>query len=86
MVPIECQPLLRYKNVAPKSLLVQIILSMNWYNWSKESISQIKREISLLTNLEYAPAKTGYWFRYKVPFNNTKIQVEFFVRVVDFET
>ena len=85
MVPVECRPLLRYKNVVPRSLLVQIILSMKWYNWSAECIDQIKREINLLTNLDYAPAKTGFWFRYKVPFNNTKIQVEFFVRVVEFE-
>ena len=85
MVPVECRPLLRYKHVRPCSLLVQIILSMNWYNWSSESIRQIKREISLLNDIEYAPAKTGYWFRYKVPFNNTKIQVEFFVRVMNFD-
>ena len=80
MVPLECRPCRRYKWVFTKSLLVQIILMLPWYNWSKESTTQIKIEINSIQSLEYAPAKTGFWLRYKYRFYNVKIPVEIFVR------
>ena len=84
-VPIECQPLRRYKWVPSRSLLIQIILSLQWFNWSQASTKQIKLEINSILNLEYAPAKTGFWLRYKIRAFNTKIPVEIFVRTVDLD-
>ena len=82
MIPIECRPLRRFKWVFTRSLLVQIILMLPWYNWSNESIVQIKIEINSIRSIEYAPAKTGFWLRYKYRIYNIKIPVEIFVRTV----
>ena len=56
---------------------------MPWYNWSERSIFQIRLEINSLTRIEYAPAKLGFWLRYKFLIYNVKIPVEIFVRTVD---
>ena len=84
-VPTECQPLRRYTWVNSESLLVQLILNFKWFNWSQTSITQIKTEINSVQYLEYAPAKMGFWLRYKYRFRNTKIPVEIFVRTVKYE-
>lgn len=82
-VPVDCQPMCRYKWVAVRSLLIQIILNMPWFNWSTQSIQQIKLEINSLEYLQYSPAKNGFWFKYKYKIYNTKIPVEIFVRTIE---
>ena len=81
-IPEDCRPLVRYRFVNTKSLLTQTILSMTWFNWPLVTVNQIKIELNNLETIQYAPAKTGYWFRYFVPIGHQKLLVEFYIRVV----
>ena len=82
-VPSECRPLKPFKWVSTRSLLVQIIKNLHWYNWHERTIRQIKHELTYIPYVEYAPAKTGHWFRYRVSLFHAKYTAEFFVRVIE---
>ena len=60
-------------------------MAMPWYNWQQITIRQIKSELRFLRFVEYAPAKTGYWFRYSIYWFHTKYQPKFFVRVIPYD-
>ena len=82
IIPEHCHPLMRYQYVNTRSLLIQTILGMTWFNWPPRTVTQIKLEVNNLETIQYAPAKTGYWFRYFVPIGHQKLLVEFYVRVI----
>ena len=81
--PPECQPIHDYKWIRTDSVLMTIVMqTMPWYNWI-ESKSIIVREIKTNDYIQYAFAKTGFWLKYVVATNTTKLQVEIFVRTVE---